>query len=133
MLSVSSGKVELEEEERKRNLEAERAEKERQRRIEQGRLNRFSGMRRRFTRLARYGGMSRQSDKYFSIDEFEHWSQWALAQADLIDTAKSQRFLKAMRDEEQVRYFNMPGLYPGSSEPLRRHRASSSFRPASAV
>jgi len=34
------------------------------------------------------------------IDEFEQWSQWALAQADRIDPAISQRFLKAMRDEE---------------------------------
>jgi hypothetical protein len=35
-------------------------------------------------------------------DEFKRWSKWALAQADRIDPAIGERFLKAKQDEEQL-------------------------------
>jgi hypothetical protein len=99
-------KAELEEEERKRKLEAERAEKERQKRIEQGRINRLlrdaaafqqAGEIRKYVEAIR---QARALDDSYSIDEIEQWSQWALAEADRIDPAIGQRFLKPMQDEE---------------------------------
>jgi hypothetical protein len=99
-------KAELEAEERKRKLEAERAEKERQKRIEQGRINRLlrdaaafqqAGEIRKYVEAIR---QARALDSSSSIDELKQWSQWALAQADRIDPAIGQKFLKAMQDEE---------------------------------
>lgn len=99
-------KAELEEEERKRKLEAERAEKERQKRIEQARINRLlrdaeafqqAGEIRKYVEVIRLA-MARDSSS--SMDDFEQWSEWALAQADRIDPAIGGRFLKAMRDED---------------------------------
>jgi len=100
-------KAELEEEERKRKLEAERAEKERQKRIEQGRINRLlkdaaafqqAGEIRKYVEAIR---LAHTCDRSSSIDELERWSQWALAQADRIDPAIGERFLKAILDEDE--------------------------------
>jgi hypothetical protein len=99
-------KAELEEEIRKRKLEAERAEKERQKRIEQGRINRLlrdaaafqqAGEIRKYVEVIR-SMMARDSSS--SMDEVEQWSKWALAQADRVDPAIDGRFLKAMQDED---------------------------------
>jgi hypothetical protein len=99
-------KGELEEEERKRKLEAECAEKERQKRIEQDRVNRLlrdaaacqqAGEIRKYVEAVR---VALSGDESSSIDEFGRWSQWALTQADRIDPAIGGRFLKAMQDED---------------------------------
>ena len=99
-------KAELEEEERKRKLEAERAEKERQKRIEQARINRLlrdaaafqqAGEIRKYVEVIR---LAMARDNSSSMDEVEKWSNWALAQADRIDPAIGERFLKAMQDED---------------------------------
>jgi hypothetical protein len=99
-------KAELEEEIRKRKLEAERAEKERQKRIEQARINRLlrdaaalqqAGEIRKYVEVIRLA-MARDSSA--SMDEVEKWSKWALAQADRIDPAIGERFLKAIQDED---------------------------------
>jgi hypothetical protein len=75
-------KAELEEEERKRKLEAERAEKERQNRIEQGRINRLlkdaaafqqAGEIRKFVEAIR---LAQPCDRSCSMDELERWGQW---------------------------------------------------------
>jgi hypothetical protein len=98
-------KAELEEEERKRKLEVERAEKERQKRIEQGRINRLLRDAVAFQQageIRKYVEAIRQAQALdgSSIEKVEQWSQWALTQADRIDPALGQRFLKAMQDEE---------------------------------
>jgi hypothetical protein len=104
---LNKRKAELEEEERKRKLEAERAQRERQKRIEQGRINRLLRDAAAFQQageIRRYVEAIRQARALdgSSIEEVEQWSQWALAQADRIDPALSQRFLKAMQDEEAM-------------------------------
>jgi hypothetical protein len=99
-------KAELEEEERKRKLEAERAEKERLRRIEQGRVDRLlrdaaafhqAVTIRKYVEAIR---LARAFESSSSPEEVEKWSQWALTQADMIDPAIGERFLKAMQDED---------------------------------
>ncbi len=99
-------KAELEEEQRKRKLEGERAEKERQKRIEQGRINRLlrdaaafqqAGEIRKYVEAIE---LTASRDGSSSIEEVEQWSQWALAQADRIDPAIGGKFSKAMQDEE---------------------------------
>jgi hypothetical protein len=98
-------KAELGEEQRKRNLESERAEKERQKRIEQARVNRLlrdatgfqqAGDIRKYVEAVRL----RLSPDGSSIEEIEQWSRWALAQADRIDPTIGGKFSKAMQDEE---------------------------------
>ena len=78
-------KAELEEEERQRKLEAERAEKERQKRIEQARIDRLlrdaaafrqAGEIRKYVETIR---LTQSRDGMSSSEEFERWSQWALA------------------------------------------------------
>jgi hypothetical protein len=99
-------KAELEEERRKRRLEAEHAEKERQKRIEQARINRLlhdaaafqqAGEIRKYVEVLR---LAKASDRSCSMDDFEQWSKWALEQADRIDPAIGGRFLKSMQDED---------------------------------
>lgn len=97
-------KARLEEEERRRRAEAERAEQERQRRLEHARIDRLlaaakaleqAAAIRRYVdaiRAARPGGVS--------DEEIENWSAWALAQADRIDPTQGGAFLSASRDEE---------------------------------
>lgn len=98
-------KAELEEEARKRKVEAELAEKERQKQIEQGRVDRLlrdaaafhqAGTIRKYVEAIR-STQARESAS--SPDEVEQWSQWALAQADRIDPAIGGRFLQAIQDE----------------------------------
>jgi hypothetical protein len=99
-------KAALEEEERKRKLELERAEKERQKRIEQDRINRLlrdatafqqAGEIRKYVEAIR----ARACNSSSSIEKVEQWSQWALVQADRIDPAIGERFIKAMQDEDE--------------------------------
>jgi hypothetical protein len=99
-------KAELEEEQRKRKLEAERAERERQKRIEQGRVNRLLKDAAAFQQageIRRYVATIRdtQARDVWSGEEFQKWSQWALAVADRIDPTVNKSFLKAMHDEDE--------------------------------
>jgi hypothetical protein len=98
-------KAQLEEEERKRKLEAERAQRERQKRIEQERINRLLSDAASFQQareIREYVEAIRISlaGDGSSIEEFEKWRQWALAQADRIDPALGGRFLKAIQDRD---------------------------------
>jgi hypothetical protein len=99
-------KAELEEEQRKRKLAAERAEKERQKRMEQARVDRLlrdasafhqAGEIRKYVEAIR---SAQAHDESTSLSQLEQWSKWALAQADRIDPAIGDRFLKAMQDED---------------------------------
>jgi hypothetical protein len=99
-------KAELEEEKRKRTLEAERAEKERQKRMAQARIDRLlrdaaafqqAGEIRKYVEAIRSG---EARDRSLSMDQIERWTKWALVQADRIDPTISGRFLKAMQDED---------------------------------
>jgi hypothetical protein len=101
-------KAELEEEECQRKLAAERAEKERQKRIEQARIDRLlrdaatfqrAGEIRRYVEAIR---LAQSRNGMSSSEEFERWSQWALAQADRIDPATGGAFLTAMQDEDDT-------------------------------
>ena len=101
-------KAELEEEQRKRKVEAQRAEKERQKRLEQARVNRLlrdaaayqqAGEIRKYVEALR---LRLSPDGSSSIEEVEQWSQWALAEADRIDPAVGGKFSKAMQDEEAL-------------------------------
>ncbi len=98
-------KAAIEEEERKRKLEAERAERERQKRIEQGRVDRLlrdaaafhqASTIRKYVDAIR---LTQARDSFPSPDDVEQWSQWALAQADRIDPAIGGRFLQASKDD----------------------------------
>lgn len=99
-------KTELEEEQRKRKLEAERAEKERQKRVEQGRVDRLlrdAAAFQKASEIRKYVEAIRLAqvrDSSSSMDEVEQWGKWALAQANRIDPAIGGRFLNAMRDED---------------------------------
>ena len=99
-------RAELVEEQRKRRLEAERGERERQKRIEQGRVNRLlrdaaafqqAGEIRRYVTTIR----DSQAQDVWSGEEFQKWSQWALAVADRIDPTVNKSFLKTMQDEDE--------------------------------
>jgi hypothetical protein len=77
-------KAELEEEERKRTLNAECAEKKRQKRFEQGSVNRLlrdaaasqqAGEIRKYVEAIR---LALSRDESPSIGEFEQWSQWSV-------------------------------------------------------
>jgi hypothetical protein len=98
-------KAQLEEEERKRKLEAERAQRERQKRIEQERIDRLLSDAASFQQARGIRGYVEAIRISFdgdgsSIEEFEKWRQWALAQADRIDPALGGKFLKAMQDRD---------------------------------
>lgn len=101
-------KAQLEEEQRKRKLEAERAEKEREKRIEQNRVNRLLKDAAAFQQageIRKYVESLRQTlarDKSYSIEEFEEWSQWALAVADRIDPAVDRKFSQGIQDDEHA-------------------------------
>jgi hypothetical protein len=98
-------KAELEEEEREKKRQAERAERERQKRLEQARIDRLlksaaafqqAGAIRKYVEAIR---ATQTDNTACSSEELEHWSQWALAEADRIDPVVGCRFLLAMRDE----------------------------------
>ena len=101
-------KAALEEEGRKRKLEAERAERERQRRLEQARIDRLlkdAVALQQASEIRQYVQAIRvvySCDEASSTEALERWSQWALAQADRIDPARGGAFLKSMRDEEGI-------------------------------
>lgn len=99
-------KGELEEEERKRKLEAERVAIQRQKRLEQARVDRLlddaaafqqAGAIRKYVETIR---IARSSGSDPVTEDLERWSQWALAQADRIDPIVGDKFLAAMRDED---------------------------------
>lgn len=94
-------KAKFEQEERQRQIQAERAERERQKRIEQGRIDRLlqdasafyqAGQIRRYVEAI---GSALRTDAC-PIPEFEHWKEWALAQADRIDPVQNKSFLRTM-------------------------------------
>lgn len=102
-------RVQLEEEEQQRKLAIERAEKERLRRIEQARIDRLLRDAAAFQQAAEIRKyvetirLTQACDRFSVTGEFERWSQWALAQADRIDPAHGEAFLRAMLDEDEVK------------------------------
>lgn len=89
-------KAELEEEGRKRKLEAERAERERQRRLEQARIDRLledAAALQQANEIRQYVQAIRiaHSSDSASSTEVLAWSQWALVQADRIDPVTAAR------------------------------------------
>jgi hypothetical protein len=98
-------KAALEEEERRRAIEAERAERERQKQLEQAQVDRLledADAFRQAAEIRKYVEalrISQSSNSAASTVEFEQWSGWALAQADRIDPALGDVFLKAMDDK----------------------------------
>lgn len=98
-------KADLEEEDRRQKLEAERAEAERIRKLEQARVDRLlrdavafeqaSVIRRYVAAIGDRTG----TGSLTSPEELERWTSWALAQADRIDPAIGLRFMASMRDE----------------------------------
>lgn len=98
-------KADLEEEDRKRTLEAERAEAERKKKLEQARIDRLlrdaaafeqASVIRRFVE-----GIRNQAGAALaaSAEELDRWSSWALAQADRVDPAVGGKFLTSMTGE----------------------------------
>jgi hypothetical protein len=107
-------KVELEEEYRKRKLQAERAERERQRRLKQARIDRLlkdaeafqqAGAIRNYVEAIR---VAQSSNGVCSTEKLERWSQWALGEADRIDPAIEGGFLASMRDEDDAQHGPVP-------------------------
>jgi len=101
-------RTELEEKERQRKIEAERAERARLRRMEQARIDRLlkdaaafqqANEIRKYVEALR---SVRSSRELSSWEDFEQWSEWALAQADRIDPAIGGAFLAAIQDEEDA-------------------------------
>jgi len=98
-------KAQLEEELRKKRLEAERAERERQRKLEQARVDRLlrdADAFRQAQAIREYVQeirLATPDGDTVSKSGLESWAQWALAQADRIDPAKQKAFLKSMDDE----------------------------------
>jgi hypothetical protein len=102
-------RTEIEEKLRQRKIARERAEKKRLRKIERARISRLlrdAGAFKRANKIRNYVEAIRSSqscDESSATDEFERWSQWALAQADRIDPAQGGAFLKTMYDEDEVK------------------------------
>jgi hypothetical protein len=99
-------KAELEEEDRRHKLETERAEQERLKRLEQARIDSLLSDAAAFQRSAairQYVEAIRARhacSPLASDEELEHWSKWALAQADRVDPAHGGGFLLRMRQTE---------------------------------
>ena len=102
-------RIEIEEKLRQRKIARARAEKKRLRKIERARISRLlrdAGAFQQANKIRNYVEAIRSSqacDGFSATDEFERWSQWALAQADRIDPAHGSAFLKAMYDEDEVK------------------------------
>ena len=100
---------EIEEKLRQRKIAKERAEKKRLRKIERARISRLlrdAGAFQQANKIRNYVEAIRSSqadDGFSATDEFERWSQWALAQAERIDPAHGRAFLKAMYDEDEAK------------------------------
>ena len=101
-------KAELEAKERQRQIEAERAERARQQRIEQARIDRLLKDAAAFhqaNQIRHYVEALRSvhtGNAVASPEEFDQWSEWALAQANRIDPAKNEKFLTATQDEKET-------------------------------
>lgn len=99
-------KAELEEENRRRKLEAERAEQERIKRLEQARIDGLLSDAAAFQRSAAIRQYveaiwaRHACSPIASDEELEHWSKWALAQADRNDPAQGGGFLLRMRQPQ---------------------------------
>ncbi len=97
-------KADLEEEDRKRKIEAERAERARQARIMQERVNRLLKDAAAFQQasdIRKYVATMRtlqHAESLTTPDDFDRWAEWALAQADRIDPARNKTFLSSRRD-----------------------------------
>lgn len=96
-------KADLEEEQRRRELESEKAERERIQRLEQARVDRLlvdaaalqqAAIIRDYVQRIR----SAQSGALrVSGDDLERWSEWALTQADRIDPSLTDSFMEGFR------------------------------------
>jgi hypothetical protein len=112
-------KAQLEEEERQRQVAAERAEMERRKRTEQNRVDRLlkdSGAFHQAAEIRRFVEAIRAREVRqvtYSPEGFERWSQWALAQADRIDPSVEGKFLASMDDR---------GIYLTPPTPICRLR-----------
>lgn len=101
-------KAELEEKERKRQIEEERQRIERKRKYEQDCIDQLLDQANSFRQaneIRAYVEMVKQADDMtenpMSRQEFEEWAQWALAQADRIDPVKSGQYkLRPEKPEE---------------------------------
>ena len=98
-------KAQLEEEQRRRKLEAEDAERERIKRLEQTRIDRLladaaalqqASVIRDYVEKIR---SAQSAPPTVSREALERWSKWALAQADRIDPSLCERFLAGFVDE----------------------------------
>jgi hypothetical protein len=102
-------RIEIEEKLRQRKIARARAEKKRLRKIERARIARLlrdAGTFQQANKIRSYVEAirsSQASDESSAADEFERWSQWALAQAERIDPARGRAFLKAMYDEDEAK------------------------------
>lgn len=102
-------RIEIEEKLRQRKIARARAEKKRLMKIERARVSRLlrdAGASQQANRIRNYVEAIRSSqacDGFSATDEFERWSQWALAQAERIDPAHGRAFLKAMYDEDEAK------------------------------
>jgi hypothetical protein len=98
-------KAELEEEERRRKLEAKRAERERLKRLEQARIDRLlkdAAALQQARQIRAYVEAIRSAQSpsgLSSTEDLDRWSKWALAQADRIDPVIGGAFLSSMQEE----------------------------------
>ena len=99
---------ELEEKERQRKIEAERAEQARRRQIEQARIDRLlkdAAAFQRANEIRKYVKALRSLHDVREIaaaEKFDRWSKWALAQADRLDPSVGGTFLASLQDEEDA-------------------------------
>lgn len=97
-------KAQIEEEQRQRKIRAEREEIERRARLEQARVDRLMRDSAAFecaAQIRRYVESIRSSvaaGAQSDPEQIETWSQWALAQANRIDPALEERYLKSIQD-----------------------------------
>lgn len=97
-------KADLEEDDRKRTIEAERVERARQARIMQARVNRLlkdAAAFQQASEIREYVATMRtlqHAEALTTAEDFDRWAEWALAQADRIDPTKNKTFLASMRD-----------------------------------
>ncbi len=101
-------KAKLEEKERKRQIEEERQRIERKRKYEQDCIDQLLDQANSFRQaneIRAYVEMVKQADDMaenpISRQEFEEWTQWALAQADRIDPVKSGQYKLRLEKPEE--------------------------------
>ncbi|MEP7452743.1 hypothetical protein [Phyllobacterium sp. SB3] len=97
-------KAQLIEEQRKRNVEEERLARERRIAAEKARVDRLLGEAEAFRQAADIRGyveaVRNTVTNEVTTEEFEKWSEWALAQANRIDPLASKRFLENIDYED---------------------------------